>query len=290
MEPRNEERGTTGNWTLQIRNTTVVRSSQLVAGWGELPNGVDRVISRDEILRTSRWLIPKVWTREIIKKLRTAPHRGWNLSKFRDFSENRAFLFPSELVTIAEGGSRRGKQLDFNPDARVLWLEFSVTKRYFYRDTETVRQILLDFWYRPPNRPLWWSSIAENCKKCPFRVFDQRPFTMSGVRHASNWDVGSRREILIIVLSFLHFENLYNKTCLLVKTRSFFRRSERFHFLKTPLFHSPSHSEASVVRQKGLNRALRMTIPLWAGSPSIISISSQIDSGVVSTFLCSSAS
>ncbi len=41
-----------------------------------LPSGVDRVISRDEILRTGRWLNPKVWDREIMEKLRTAPHSG----------------------------------------------------------------------------------------------------------------------------------------------------------------------------------------------------------------------
>jgi hypothetical protein len=32
------------------------------------------VISRDEILRTGRWLNPKVWVREIMEKLRAAPH------------------------------------------------------------------------------------------------------------------------------------------------------------------------------------------------------------------------
>ncbi len=32
MEPRSEERGTTGSWTLQIRSTTAARSAQLVAG------------------------------------------------------------------------------------------------------------------------------------------------------------------------------------------------------------------------------------------------------------------
>jgi hypothetical protein len=35
------------------------------------------------------------------------------LSKFRDFTENRSVLFPSVLATIAEASCRRGKQLDF---------------------------------------------------------------------------------------------------------------------------------------------------------------------------------
>jgi hypothetical protein len=43
-------------------------------GWRTLPSGVDRVISRDEILRTGRWLNPKVWSREIMEKLRATPH------------------------------------------------------------------------------------------------------------------------------------------------------------------------------------------------------------------------
>ncbi len=43
-------------------------------GWRALPSGVDWVISRAEILRTGRWLNPKVWTREIMEKLRAAPH------------------------------------------------------------------------------------------------------------------------------------------------------------------------------------------------------------------------
>jgi hypothetical protein len=43
-------------------------------GWKALPTGVDRVISRDEILRTSRWVNPKDWAREIMEKLRTVPH------------------------------------------------------------------------------------------------------------------------------------------------------------------------------------------------------------------------
>ena len=47
-----------------------------------------------------------------------------------------------------------------------------------------------------------------------------------------------------------------------------------------PLFHSPSHSRAFAVSQMGLNWALFMSIPLWAGAPSSISMSSQIDSGV----------
>ncbi len=43
-------------------------------GWKALPNGVDRVISRDAILRTGRWLNPKGWVREIMEKLREVPH------------------------------------------------------------------------------------------------------------------------------------------------------------------------------------------------------------------------
>jgi ribonuclease HI len=43
-------------------------------GWRELPSGVDRVISRDEILRSGRWLNPKGWAREIMEKLRAVPH------------------------------------------------------------------------------------------------------------------------------------------------------------------------------------------------------------------------
>ena len=43
-------------------------------GWRALPSGVDRVISRAEILRTGRWLNPKDWAREIMEKLRAAPH------------------------------------------------------------------------------------------------------------------------------------------------------------------------------------------------------------------------
>jgi len=35
---------------------------------------LDRVISRAEILRTGRWLNPKSWAREIMEKLRVAPH------------------------------------------------------------------------------------------------------------------------------------------------------------------------------------------------------------------------
>ncbi len=43
-------------------------------GWRALPIGVDRLISRSEILRTGRWLNPKVWARETMEKLRAAPH------------------------------------------------------------------------------------------------------------------------------------------------------------------------------------------------------------------------
>ncbi len=39
-----------------------------------MPNGVDRVISRAEILRTGRWINPKDWFREIMEELRVAPH------------------------------------------------------------------------------------------------------------------------------------------------------------------------------------------------------------------------
>jgi hypothetical protein len=38
------------------------------------PSGVDRVISRAEILRSGRWLNPKGWAREIMEKLRAVPH------------------------------------------------------------------------------------------------------------------------------------------------------------------------------------------------------------------------
>ena len=43
-------------------------------GWGVLPSGVDRAISRDEILRTGRYLNPKVWVREVMENLRGPPH------------------------------------------------------------------------------------------------------------------------------------------------------------------------------------------------------------------------
>ncbi len=43
-------------------------------GWRALPTEMDRVISRTEILRTGRWLNPKVWDREIMEKLRPDPH------------------------------------------------------------------------------------------------------------------------------------------------------------------------------------------------------------------------
>ena len=43
-------------------------------GWRALPSGVDRVISRAEVLRTGRWLNPKSWAREILEKLRAVPH------------------------------------------------------------------------------------------------------------------------------------------------------------------------------------------------------------------------
>ncbi len=43
-------------------------------GWRALPSGVDRVISRAEILRTGRWLNPKGWAREIMEKFRATPH------------------------------------------------------------------------------------------------------------------------------------------------------------------------------------------------------------------------
>ena len=79
MEPRSEERGATGSWTTQIRSTPAARSANWLQGWGSLPNGVlpngvDRVMSRAEILRTGRWLNPKSWVREIMEKLRVTPH------------------------------------------------------------------------------------------------------------------------------------------------------------------------------------------------------------------------
>lgn len=43
-------------------------------GWRALPSGADRVISRAEVLRTGRWLNLKSWAREILEKLRAAPH------------------------------------------------------------------------------------------------------------------------------------------------------------------------------------------------------------------------
>ena len=43
-------------------------------GWRALPSGADRVLSRAETLRTGRWLNPKSWAREIMEKLRVAPH------------------------------------------------------------------------------------------------------------------------------------------------------------------------------------------------------------------------
>jgi len=42
------------------------------------------------------------------------------LSKFRDFTENRSVLFPSALATIAEASSRGGQQLDFQSQKGIF--------------------------------------------------------------------------------------------------------------------------------------------------------------------------
>ncbi len=64
----------TGRYRFEARLQQEVRN--WLQGWKALPRGVDRVISRTEILRTGRWLNPKVWAREIMEKLRATPHSG----------------------------------------------------------------------------------------------------------------------------------------------------------------------------------------------------------------------
>ena len=61
-----------GRYRFEARLQQGVRN--WLQGWRALPSGVDRVISRAEILRTGRWLNPKGWAREIMEKLRAAPH------------------------------------------------------------------------------------------------------------------------------------------------------------------------------------------------------------------------
>jgi hypothetical protein len=61
-----------GRYRFEARLQQGVRN--WLQGWRALPSGVDRVISRTEILRTGQWLNPKVWAREIMEKLRTTPH------------------------------------------------------------------------------------------------------------------------------------------------------------------------------------------------------------------------
>ena len=69
---RNGVRLGAGRYRFEVRLQQGVRN--WLQGWGALPSGVDRVISRAEILRTGRWLNPKSWAREIMEKLRIAPH------------------------------------------------------------------------------------------------------------------------------------------------------------------------------------------------------------------------
>jgi hypothetical protein len=61
-----------GRYRFQARLQQGVRN--WLQGWRALPSGVDRVISRAEILSSGRWLNPKGWAREIMEKLRAAPH------------------------------------------------------------------------------------------------------------------------------------------------------------------------------------------------------------------------
>ena len=79
-------------------------------------------------------------------------------SKLRDFSENRSVLFPSALTTIAEGSSHRGNHLCSRCTV-FLWLEFSVTKRYFLS------------WYIPLS-PIYF--LAPTPKPTTLTTFDCR--------------------------------------------------------------------------------------------------------------------
>jgi hypothetical protein len=67
---RNGVRSGAGRYRFEARLQQ--RARNWLQGWGALPGGVDRVITRAEILRTGRWLNPKIWPREI--KLRVAPN------------------------------------------------------------------------------------------------------------------------------------------------------------------------------------------------------------------------
>jgi hypothetical protein len=69
---KNRVRLDAGRYRFETRLNQGVRN--WFQGWTALPSGVDRVISRSEILRTGRWLNPKDWAREIMEKLRTVPH------------------------------------------------------------------------------------------------------------------------------------------------------------------------------------------------------------------------
>jgi hypothetical protein len=71
---RNGVRLGAGRYRFEARLQQGVRN--WLQGWGVLPSGVDRVISRAEILRTARgrWLNPKGWAQEIMEKLRAVPH------------------------------------------------------------------------------------------------------------------------------------------------------------------------------------------------------------------------
>ena len=68
---RNRVRLGAGRYRFEARLQQGVRN--WLQGWGGLPSGVDRVISRAEVLRMGRWLNPKDWSREVMEKLRGAP-------------------------------------------------------------------------------------------------------------------------------------------------------------------------------------------------------------------------
>jgi hypothetical protein len=86
-------------------------------------------------------------------------------SKFRDFSENRSVLFPSTLVTIAEGGSRHGKKLDFSRQRFCDW-NFQSQKGNFIVTTP-FRQIILG------SDPQTNRFGDPRLKKNPIRVFTE---------------------------------------------------------------------------------------------------------------------
>jgi ribonuclease HI len=69
---RNGVRLGAGRYRFEARLQQGVRN--WLQGWGGLPSGVGRVISRAEVLRMGRWLNPKGWARGVMEKLRGAPH------------------------------------------------------------------------------------------------------------------------------------------------------------------------------------------------------------------------